>query len=218
MEGILAAFADSIVSVPESVWTKLTHPVQMTVNGQSIPVQVIRQDAIECIKRSLGPDATAEVRDNGLVVAFAEGAPGNPNPPSTNIILPGFFKTGIAVPNDLTTVNTGPLTIRKTGPYLKVMGAIQTICSGRPTKSDIQKQVAAREGRKAYRAMLGWQGPAESSASSSSSSAAPESAQRRKLPEDVARHIAKYAAVKKIEGGRKKTRKTKKTKKATRRH
>ena len=98
-------------------------------------------------------------------------------------------------------VNNAPIAVTKIpgGKYLKVVEAIKQSC-GRPSKKDIQTAVATREGKKAYKAMLGWQG-----------------SDGRELPAEFALNIAKLTAAKKIDGGKKKTRKTKKAKKSTRR-
>lgn len=73
-------------------------------------------------------------------------------------------------------------------------------CLSEPLKSGIQKKVAAIEGRKGYRTALGMLGP-----------------EGKALPSEVARNIAKMAASKTVEGGRKKTRRNRKHRKQTKR-
>lgn len=81
----------------------------------------------------------------------------------------------------------------------RVFEILKECVSGIETKLPaVEKSVATREGKKAFRAMLGWKG-----------------AEGKELPEDVARNIAQFTPSKKIEGGRKKTRKTRKTRKQT---
>ncbi len=211
---VLASFAPQIVTIPREQWGRLATPVEVVSReGQTVSVDVLGPDIIECIRKWVGDDTTVERKQNGLLVKFNNGND------QVTIYLPAYwdltFPLGI-VPEgrNLTGVNDGPIAVSKTGgtKYLKVVEAITDVCKKKPSEKEIQTAVATREGKKAYKAMLGWQGPAEDSegSSSSSSSSAAATPRRRELPAEVALRIAKYAAVKKHEGGRKKSKKAKK--------
>jgi hypothetical protein len=144
----------------------------------------------------MGDDTTVQELDNGLMLRFV-----SENIPVT-VFLPAWWSIVLGGgAGNLADVNNGPIAVSKIpgNKHSKVVEAIKHIC-GRPSEKDIQKGVAAREGKKAYRAMLGWQG-----------------SDGRELPVEVARNIAKLSVSKKVDGGRKKTRKPNRKSKTTRR-
>jgi hypothetical protein len=197
MQGILNAFADRNVQIPPEEWRRHAMPVQVTTSqGNSVSVEVLKPETVECIRKALGNDTTVESINNGLLLRFvSETIP-------VSVFLPAWWSIILGGgAGNLADVNNGPIAVSKIpgDKHLKVVEAIAHMC-GRPSEKDIQKAVATREGKKAYRAMLGWQGP-----------------DGRELPVEVARNIAKLAAVKKVDGGKKKTRKSRNTKKSTRR-
>lgn len=197
MEGILDAFADRNVRIPREEWRRHAMPVQVTTSqGNSVSVEVLKPETVECIRKAMGTGTTVQELDNGLMLRFV-----SENIPVT-VFLPAWWSVifGGGAGN-LADVNNGPIAVSKIpgDKHSKVVEAIKHIC-GRPSEKDIQTAVATREGKKAYKAMLGWQGP-----------------NGRELPVEVARNIAKLTAAKKIDGGRKKSKKAKKSKKSTRR-
>ena len=197
MQGILDAFADRNVQIPPEEWRRHAMPIQITTSqGNSVSVEVLKPEAVECIRKFIGDDTTVQELDRGLLLRFvSENIP-------VSVFLPAWWSVilggGAGIAAD---VNNAPIAVTKIpgGKYLKVVEAIKQSC-GRPSKKDIQTAVATREGKKAYKAMLGWQG-----------------SDGRELPAEFALNIAKLTAAKKIDGGKKKTRKTKKAKKSTRR-
>jgi len=197
MQGILDAFADQNVRIPREEWRRHATPIQVTTaQGNSVSVEVLKPETVECIRKAMGDDTTVQELDNGLMLRFV-----SENIPVT-VFLPAWWSIVLGGgAGNLADVNNGPIAVSKIpgNKHSKVVEAIKHIC-GRPSEKDIQKGVAAREGKKAYRAMLGWQGP-----------------DGRELPVEVARNIAKLSVAKKVDGGKKKTRKSSKAKKSTRR-
>jgi len=178
------------VLIPVEVVTAVEKDLVIQGTVQSTR-RVLKPNIIECVKAKLGVRYEFPLGWGFGVFVF-----GNAPDPLQSAEDDMVYITLYTPPR----TNRGNLEGQNADRVNSVLDAIKECVISKPTEKELGKKVAAHEGRRAYRDMLGWQGP-----------------DGKELPEEVAKRIGEFAAVKKIPGGRKTRAKGRKTKR-TRRH
>ncbi len=199
-------------TIPESIAPQIEQP-RLSRKGNPVS-PVLRPEIIECVK--------ANVKENGVPIRYEYQAWRG-----VGIFFYGVRNLDNTPEGDRVYVWLKPRehpTLRylegfvadRVEPIFKVL-----MKCARPeiSEAELEKEVAAHEGRRAYRDMLGWEIEDRKTYDASGNKLTDEEIKAKpplQLPAEVAKRIGEFAAVKKIQGGRKTRAKGRKAKRTRR--